>query len=260
MGFQLARRAQWVLLAACLGFTATAHAAPCNGPQALMSIMQARPTTENAIQLGSWFASHQQFECAVQTFRGAITADPKSAQLFYLEGLALEGWGHHPEAISALKESTRLESDVIKPHLMLAHLYDQAAQHDKAEEQWKQALGLDPKSVPALEGLSAELLARQDYIDVVALLQNAPRTERLAINLAQALGVLNYLDDADKVLTEALQASPGSVPLASAMTVVLVKQLRYQDAIDLLQQTVQKNPGNQEAEVELFAFWCLPTT
>src|ERR1039458_2791223 len=36
------------------------------------------------------------------------------------------------------------------------------------------------------------------------------------------------------------------------MTVVLVKQLRYEDAIDLLRQTVRKNPGNWDAEVKLF--------
>jgi tetratricopeptide (TPR) repeat protein len=251
MGIQRRRSTQWILLAACMGFTGTAHAA-CTGPQAITAKVHAHPTTENAILLGSWFASHHQFECAVVTFRGAIKANPGSAQLYYLEGLALVGWGHTAEALPALQESIRLESDVVKPHLMLAGLYDQAAQRDKAEEQWKQALGIDPHSVPALEGLSADLLARQDYMDVIGLLRDAPRTERLAINLSKALGMLNYLDDANKVLTEALKLSPGSIPLASAMTVVLVKQLRYQEAINLLQQTVQKNPGNQEAEVQLF--------
>jgi tetratricopeptide (TPR) repeat protein len=251
MGIQRGRGAKWILLAACIGFAGSAHAA-CTGPQAIVARVRAHPTTENSILLGSWFASHRQLECAVETFRGAIKTNPGSAQLYYLEGLALVGWGRPAEALPALQESIRLESDVIKPHLMLAHLYDQAGQHDKAEEQWKQALKIDPHSLPALEGLSADLLASQDYIAVIALLRNAPRTEQLAIDLAKALGMLNYLDDAHKVLTEALQLSPGSVPLASAMTVVLVKQLRYEDAIDLLRQTVRKNPGNWDAEVKLF--------
>jgi tetratricopeptide (TPR) repeat protein len=251
MGIQRGPGAQWILLAACIGFAGTAHAA-CTGPQAIVARARAHPTTENSILLGSWFASHQQFECAVETFRGAIKTNPGSAQLYYLEGLALVGWGRPAEALPALQESIRLESDVIKPHLILAHLYDQAGQHDKAEEQWKQALKIDPHSLPALEGLSADLLASQDYIAAISLLRNAPRTEQLAIDLAKALGMLNYLDDAHKVLAEALRLSPGSVPLASAMTVVLVKQLHYEDAIDLLQQTVRKNPGNLDAEVELF--------
>jgi tetratricopeptide (TPR) repeat protein len=252
MGIRRGPGTTWILLAACVGFAGAAQGATCTGPQALTAKLRAHPTTENAISLGNWFASNKQFQCAADTFRGAIKADPQSAQLYYLEGVALVALNRPAEALPAMEESVRLESDVIKPHLMLAHLYDLAAQHEKAEEQWKQALGIDPHAVPALEGLSADLLARQDYMDVIGLLQNAPRTEKLAINLSQALGMLNYLDEANKVLTEALKLSPGSVSLASAMTVVLVKQLRYEDAIHLLQQTIQKNPGNQEAEVQLF--------
>ena len=252
MGIRRGLGITWILLAAGMGFALPPHGVPCTGPQAITAKLHAHPTTENAIALGNWFAANKQFQCAVETFRGAIKADPHSAQLYYLEGVALVALNRPAEALPALEDSVRLESDVIKPHLMLAHLYDQAAQHDKAEEQWKQALEIDPHSVPGLEGLSADLLARQDYMDVIGLLRNAPRTEQLAIDLSKALGMLNYLDDANKVLSEALQLSPGSVPLASALTVVLIKQVRYQDAINLLQKTVEKNPGNQEAEVQLF--------
>ena len=252
MGIRRGLCGTWILLAAGMGFALPPHGVTCTGPPAITARLRAHPTTENAIALGNWFAANKQFQCAVETFRGAIKADPHSAQLYYLEGVALVALNRPAEALPALEDSVRLESDVIKPHLMLAHLYDQAAQHDKAEEQWKQALEIDPHSVPGLEGLSADLLARQDYMDVIGLLRNAPRTEQLAIDLSKALGMLNYLDDANKVLSEALQLSPGSVPLASALTVVLIKQVRYQDAINLLQKTVEKNPGNQEAEVQLF--------
>jgi tetratricopeptide (TPR) repeat protein len=239
------------ILCACLAFAGTAQAA-CTGPQALVAKLHAHPTTENAVLLGSWFASHQQFACAVDTFRAALKSDPQSAQLHYLAGLALAGAGHTADAVPEVRESTRLDPQVIKPHLMLASLYDEAGKHAEAEEQWKLALGIEPHSDTALEGLSAELLAEQDYTGVIALLSPVPRTPKLAINLAQALGSLNYIDEANRVLTEALKSSPGSVPLASAMTVVLVKQHRFQEAINLLQQTVDKNPGNQEAEVQLF--------
>jgi tetratricopeptide (TPR) repeat protein len=252
MGILRGSGTRWILLAAMMGFTAAAHAATCTGPQAMMAKLRAHPTSENAVLLGNWFASHKQLECAAETFRNALKTDPKSAQLHYLEGLALVGLERPKEALPALQESTRLQPDVIKPHLMLAYLYDQASQPAKAEQEWKQALGIDPNSAPALEGLSADLIAQQDYIGAIALLRPAPRTERLAINLSQALGLLNYLDDANAVLTEALQLSPDSLPLASAMSVVLIKQHRYQEAINLLQQTVQKHPGNQEAEVQLF--------
>ena len=242
---------KWILLAACLGFAGTAHAA-CTGPQAMTARLRAHPTTDNAILLGSWYAGHQQFACAVDTFRAALKADPNSAQLHYLTGLALVGAGHVPEAVPEIKESTRLDPHVIKPHLILASLYDQAAQRAEGEQQWKLALAIEPHSVPALEGLSADLLAREDNVGVIQLLHDVPRNEKLSITLAQALGLLNYLDEANAVLTKALETSPDSVQLASAMTVVLVKQHRYQDAINLLQHAVDKNPGNPGAEVQLF--------
>ena len=242
---------KWLMLAAFCGSAGSAHAA-CTGPQVLVAKLQAQPTADNAIVLGSWYASHKEFDCAVTTFRGALNKDPKSPQLNYLVGLALVEGDHPADAVPALQESMRLDSQVIKPHLMLAYVYDQMGKHAEAEEQWRQALAIDPKSTQALEGLSLDMRARQDYKGIVLLLRSAPHTEQLAIYLSQALGNLDYLDEARTVLEQALNASPKSVPLASALTVVLVKQLRYQDAINLLQHTVEANPGNQEAELQLF--------
>jgi len=246
-------RARRSLLAASLILAGAAVAqAACDGPPNLTTELQAHPTTENAVALGNWFAANRQFVCAVATFRTALEADSQSAELDYLIGLALIGQGQMSEAIAPLQDSIRIEPNVINPHLMLAYVFEKQEDRDQAAEQWKQALAIDPNAIPALEGLSTALLAKQDYIGVVTLLKDAPRTEKLAINLSQALGVLNHLNEARQVLTDALTLSPNSVPLASAMTVVLVKQLRYQEAINLLQQTVDANPGNLDAELQLF--------
>jgi tetratricopeptide (TPR) repeat protein len=240
-----------IVLAAWFGLTGMAHAA-CSGSQELVAKLKAHPSTENAVVMGSWYASHKQFECAVETFRAALKSDPKSAQLHYLEGLALVGAGRPAEAIPSLRLSAQLDAQVIKPHLMLAHVFDGLGNHAEAEVEWKKALAIDPNSEPALEGLSDELLARQDYASVIVLLRAAPRTEKLAINLSKALGQLNYLDDAAKVLTEAVQLSPESLNLSKAMTVVLVQQHRYEQAIKLLQATAEQHPDDVDAQIELF--------
>jgi tetratricopeptide (TPR) repeat protein len=239
------------LLAGVSGFAAPAHSA-CNAPPALMAKLKAHPTTDNAVVVGSWFASQKQFDCAISMFRTALKGDPKSAQLHYLIGLADVEQTHYDQALPEIERAVQLDADVIKPHLMLAFLYDRAGRHQDAEQQWRAALGIDAKSETALEGLSTDLIARQDFRDVVLLLHDAPRTEKLNIQLAQALGQLNLVNEAYSVLEQALNASPNSVPLATAMTVVLVKLQRYEDAIRLLQHTVEANPGNQEAQVQLF--------
>lgn len=250
--WNLRRTAIWVvLLAPCIGFTAVARGA-CNGPEAMVNQLRAHPGADNAVLLGSWYASNHQFACAEQTFRVGLEADPNSAQLHYLDGLALIAQEDTAAAFPEVSEAVRLEPGLIKPRLVLASLLDQTGKHAEAEDEWRRALAIDPTSMPALEGLSDNLLASENWPAVIVLLRKAPRTERLAINLSQALGKLNYLEDAAKVLTEALQQSPQSLDLAKAMTVVLVNMHRYEDAIKLVQTTSDQHPDNIDEQVELF--------
>lgn len=218
----------------------------------MVAKLRAEPSTENSVVLGSWFASHQQFSCAIETFGAALKTDPNSAQLWYLDGLALISAGHTKDAVPAVEQSVKLDSGVLKPHLILAYLFDQAGHHDQAAEQWKDGLAIDPHSTEALEGLSEELVLKEEWIDLLVLLRSAPHTEKLAIRLAQALGNLNYLDDAFQVLDEAMGQWPDSLDLVEAMAVVLVKQHRYIEAIDLWGKTAKKNPRSQRAQVQFF--------
>lgn len=239
------------VLAGFLALAASAHAA-CNAPAALTANLKTHPTTSNAVVLGSWYASHKQFECAANTFHEALTKDSKSAQLHYLDGLALLALRRTEQAQSEVEESARLEPGVIKPHLLLASLYQEQGKLQLAEDQWHLALHIDPSSQPALEGLSTALLARQDYPQTIMILRDAPRTEPLAINLSRAFGQLGYLNDAERVLKEGLALHPDSIDLAKAMTVVLVRMHRNADAIRLVTDTANAHPNNIDEQIELF--------
>lgn len=240
-----------MVLAGLLGVSASARA-ECNGPAALVAKLKANPTSENAVVLGSWYAGHKQFECAVGTFRAGLKEDPKSGQLHYLAGLALLGEKKQSEAAGEIEESAQLDPGVIKPHLLLASMYHEAGKEEAAVEQWRLALKIDPASEPALEGLSTDLIERQAYPETIMLLRDAPRTEHLAINLSQAFGQLGYLSDAETVLKEAIQLHPDSIDLTKAMTVVLVRMHRNADAIKLVTDTAAKYPKNVDEQIELF--------
>jgi tetratricopeptide (TPR) repeat protein len=242
----------WLLSAAAGLGLSVAAAAECTPPPALQANLHAHPTVENAIAVGNWFASHQQFGCAVDVFRGALRSDPKSAQLHYLEGLALSGWGHTTEAIPELEEATRLEPGVLKPHLVLASLYQEAGRPADTEEQWKLALGIDAHSTIALESLSDALMARRDYKSVVGLLQSAPRTESLAVKLVQAYAQLNMLDAASQAATEALRLNPKSLSLANTESVILARQQRYEEAVKVLEEALTYHPNDRDAEFLFF--------
>ena len=240
-----------VLLAVFLGAPFAARAL-CAGPPELTARLKAHPTTENAIALGNWFATHQQFPCAAETFRAALQKDANSAQLHYLYALTLAAEKQVPDAIPELKEAVRLQPEIPAPHLLLASLYAHANQHTEAAEEWQKVLAIDPKNEPALDGLSGELINQSDFIGAAALLYPAPRTEKLAIRLAQALGLLNYLDRADAVLVEAIKENPDSVGLARARAVVLVRQRKNVDAIELLKTAVNAHPEDIDVAVELY--------
>ena len=248
MGIQRGPCTQGILLTACLAFAVAAHAA-CTAPQELTAKLRAQPTTENAIQLGSWFAAHKQFDCALDTFRTAQKSDPNSAQLHYLEGLALLESGNESAAIPAVQQAIQLQPEVIKPHLLLASLYEHSGNPAEAEAQWKKALAIDPKSAIALDDFSQALLARKDYVGVATLLEHAPRTEVLTIRLAEALAELNHLNDANTVLLEAMKMAPDSIPLANAESVVLIKQRNYLEATKLWKYMAARHPGNRAAEL-----------
>lgn len=240
-----------LLLAAVLGCAGTAHAV-CNGPQAMVAKMRAHPGAEAAVPLGSWYADHQQFACAADVFRAGLKATPRSAQLHYLLGLSLIASKHPAEALPELEQATALDPGAIKPHLLLASLYQGKGDGTGAEREWRRALEIDSKSEPALEGLTGLLMAHKDYAGVIQLLENAPRSEGLTIALARAYGLLNYPAQAARVLDEAMQQHPDSLPLQEAMVVALVKQRKHEDAIKLARVMVQKHPGNMDAEMDLF--------
>jgi tetratricopeptide (TPR) repeat protein len=240
-----------VFLVALLSAPFAARAA-CAGPPELTARLKAHPTTENALALGNWFASHQQFDCAAGTLHDALAKDTNSAQLHYFYALALAAGKHIPEAIPELQQSIRLQPDVIPPHLLLASLYARSDQDMEAAQEWQKVLVIDPKNEQALDGLSGELMNHSDFSGTAALLYPAPRTEKLAIRLAQALGLLSYLDQANTVLTEALKENPDSAALARALAVVLVRQRKRDDAVALLQKTVAEHPNDLDATVELY--------
>lgn len=245
-----------VFLAACL-FAPLAAQAVCTAPPALEAQLKAHPSTENAVAVGNWFATHQQFACAADSFHEALKRDAGSAQLHYLYALALIAQKRVAEAVPELQESARLEPKVLKPHLMLATLYGEAGKQLEAAQEWQKALAIDPKNETALDGLTELLMEHEDYSDVVAILTPAPRTEKLTIRLSQALGLMNQIDQANAVLTEALKANPHSVSLARALSVVYVHQHNPDNALALMQKTVLEHPSDIVAAIELYQLYVL---
>jgi len=82
--------------------------------------------------------------------------EPGWARITYLLGRSLYSSGNTQEAIGALRQSVRLDSKVLQPHLILGAALDQMKNTSEAETEWRAALAIDPKSTAALRSLSKD--------------------------------------------------------------------------------------------------------
>ena len=240
------------LAAACLAAPAAAETTACDGPPAIQAKIHAHPDAPAYTDLGMWFGEHQQYDCAIEAFRAALKFEPESARLDYLLGLTQFSSGHPKEAVSALQESVRLVPDNIKAHLILGATLAQLHRNDEAKAEWVAALKIDPHSPEALDFLSKMLIAEEDYGTTIAVLRSAKLDEDLTLRLSLAYDKEGMLDKAAAVLKDGLRTKPSSLPMASALEGIMVRQSLFQDAIRLAAKTAQLHPGNLDAERNYF--------
>jgi len=240
--------------------TALQTQAACTAPANLAKELRATPNAGTYAALGSWYADHQQFGCAIETFRKTTVLEPNSARYQYLLGLSLYSDGQFTNAVVPLKRSLQLDPDLTQTHLLLGKVLDSSNVRPSAELEWQLALARDPKSTLALEGLSRDLLADHNYSGVIQLLAPVPLnsgaasgalTDPLAVDLAAAYSSSGQPEDAAALLQERLRTNPTSLQLAEALSGVLILESRFQDAVAALSGLASQHPQDLHAQILL---------
>ncbi len=218
--------------------------------------LQNQPKASAFTDLGIWFASHEQYECAVNAFATSLQMEPDqpdAAHVVFMFGVSLYFSGNAKDGIASLQEAERLGYRDIKLHLILAEAFDQSHSLDDADKEWRAALELDPQSAIALEGLSSHLIAGGDYAGTIALLENphllAQRTPQQSVNLALAYAKTTKPDEAVRVLRDGLHASPDSLIIADELAAVLVQLNRQEEALAVLDLAHAEHPDNLDAAI-----------
>ncbi len=235
-----------LLLAAVLAASPSVFS--CTAPKALEDKVAAHPDGDGYAEIGNWFGEHKQYDCALEAYKKGLNLEPGSSKLLYLVGLTLYASGHPDQAVDPLKRSLYLMPDVLRPHLLLASVLEDLQKRQEARAEYAAALRIDPKSVEAFDGITKSLLADNDPTSAIDLLQHAPPSETLTLDLAAAYGKANMLDKASEVLLSALKKNPNSPALISAMVTVYVRQVHYQDAVRLAAKQARLHPANLEAQ------------
>lgn len=176
---------------------------------------------------------------------------PAQASVVYAQSLAV--LGQTQAAIAHLKQ-VAAHGGSAQIHDDLGSLYAQRRDWPQAEEEFEQALRLDPNFGAAHLHLGFVLQAEQkgdpaaEWMRACAL---APHDAQIAAAAGRALADSGQDEKAAPILEQALQLAPRSSEAAYALALVYQRTNRVAEAIELLQRVVNAEPKNAAALVNL---------
>jgi Flp pilus assembly protein TadD len=221
-----------------------AHAG-CVGPEALESKLRAHPDAKIFTEIGKWFDEHQQYSCAIPSYRAALKFRPESPGILGLLAASLYSSGDVNSSADALQSAITLAPKDLSTHLRLAAILEELHKRD-AKIEWQRALEIDPRSEVALDGLSRHLIAEGDYAGAIALLRDSRLDEKLTLDLVQAYGKAGMLKKAEELLTTTL-AKGSSYPLVNALATVYVNEGVRQKALEVANEFSIAHPDDADA-------------
>jgi len=208
------------------------------------------PAADVYRDLGIWYGAQEQYQCAAEAFATSLRMDPEQkhqGDIAFMYGESLFLSGNTKEAIPEFRIAELRNFQSATLHLMLAAAYDQLKWTGSAEAEWRAALALDMQSSEALDGLSNDFIADNDYAATIKLLDDPliseQRTALQSLNLALAYIKTAKLDEAAKVLRDGLNTSPDSLPITKMLADVLVELGRTQEAATVLELAHAQHPG-----------------
>ncbi|MGD9204725.1 MAG: tetratricopeptide repeat protein, partial [Desulfobacterales bacterium] len=197
---------------------------------------------EAHIKLGDLFLNLGEREKAINHYMAALQIDPNWIEAYNNLGIALMQEGNIEAAIRQFQKALQLKPDFemaennlkravaiqkgieaeivrlqtllkenpgnVEMHFQLGNLYYRKGDQRQAMEQYKRALQLNPKFLPALNNLALVTAANKEYYKALTvfldLLNYAPNDAETHYNIACMYSRLNRVDEAIKWLQEAI--------------------------------------------------------
>ena len=208
---------------------------------------------------GSGLLAEGKFSLARERLLQAQALRPQDPRLRFLLGKALIGEGDHAGAIGQLEVLVRQDPDKPDVHLLLLSAYRskgdiqattrqarQTAQKFPGHFQSQLEAGMDLQTVGEFE------LAEQALRRAVALSTGKPADRRKArFNLATVLVKLGRDDQAVPLLREVVDSDPGEVAARVELGDSYLRTGDYGQAVQVLQEAAARDPKNKRAQLLL---------
>ena len=240
-------RSTVAVLCCCDCALAQTQASHCKGPAELERAIAAHPSAAAYDALGAYFGQQNQLSCALSAFRSAVHLAPGSWEAHYDLAIALLQHGDAQQAVRELRTASGLKPGTPQIDLALGVALSQSNQPAAAIDAFKAVLKIDPKSIPALDGLTKALIAEKRYSAAIVYLKDAPADEVLALNLAIAYSKNGDFEEALQTLAATVKGHPDYAQAHVNLAILYTQQSRYRDAADEFQQALQLDPTDDVA-------------
>jgi len=211
------------------------------------------PAIEQLVNLD---LAQKQYVSALERVQQLVVRDPNLALSQLLLGTALAADGETNQAESALTKAIKLQPDSQAAYLLLAQLFVQAGQSQRALQQLQIALDKDPGDMAAvmLQGLIYNSLA--DYTDArdsyEKLIAVAPDSAMALNNLACIYADhFNDLDKAYPLAQRAREFAPSDPSVADTLGWILYRRGEYTPALVALRDSAAKLASIPEVQFHL---------
>jgi tetratricopeptide (TPR) repeat protein len=228
----------------------------CKGPADLEHVLASNPSPGAFDALGAYFASHRQFSCAISAFESAIHLAPDMWDGHYDLGVALLNSGNPQRAAHELQTASKLKPGTAKILLPLGISLSALNEQDAAIDAFKSILKQDPRSVPALDGLTKALIAQGRYTAAISELKNAPANEVLQLNLAVAYSKNGNTDEALQTLSAIVKEHPSYAKAHMDLGIVYTQQKRFGEASQEFEEALRLDPTDDEARLSYVKALC----
>lgn len=181
-----------------------------------------------------------------------------SSNLFAIFFMAssLDAAGEEGKYIDLLNNAIEKYPDSTAFYILRGNFFFRKDQKEKAEEDLKKALSLNPASIDASHSLSSLFQSKGWLEDARRTVENAlktsPYSTLLTQNMAMILNRLGYREDAEKYYRKALRLFPGNISINDDLYNIAKQKRDYRSAIYFAEKNIRLHPYFIKGYFQLF--------
>lgn len=185
-------------------------------------------------------------ETGIAALEKAMKLAPGNANIANHLGLALCQVNRNEEGITYLKKAVAVAPALGEARNNLAHALNVAGDYTSSAHEYRAVIALAPQLIPAWQGLLSALHKSGDYAAALATAREAttrfPDHSGIITSLGRILIDLRQMDEAEKVLRQALILDPANGEAANNLGTVVEERGNYQEALTLYRIATECKP------------------